>query len=105
VPPEDGERLTSAISLGLAYELSTGILLSADCEKITNRPMRFKTGLEYNVRERLYLRVGMISRPFQFSFGFGFNTGRFRADLSSSYHRFLGFSPQLSVNYSITKGH
>jgi hypothetical protein len=97
------ERLNSCIIIGLAYTIKKVILLSFDCEKVTSLKTRFKTGLEYSLKDRLFLRTGMQSSPFQYAFGMGYHLGRLKVDIASTYHHYLGFSPTLSIIYSFYK--
>jgi len=105
IPSTGEERLPSRIALGMAHQISREIILSLECEKITSRKPRFKTGIEYTVNEKIFLRAGIMTSPFQFAFGFGYKLGNIIIDIASAYHRFLGFSPQLSIHYSIPKKH
>jgi hypothetical protein len=94
------ERLISCIVIGLAYRINKIILLCFDCEKVISLKPSFKTGLEYCIKDKFYLRTGMQSSPFQFAFGMGYHLGRLKIDIASTYHHYLGFSPTLSIQYS-----
>jgi hypothetical protein len=94
------EYLPVVIRLGLAWEPVPKLLLCIEAEKEISRKPSLKAGIEYQVARPLSLRIGVMTHPTQFTFGFGFVFGKFRFDLSSSYHLYLGYSPQASLIFS-----
>jgi long-subunit fatty acid transport protein len=59
----------------------------------------FKTGLEYNLTKKFYLRGGIQSQPTLYSFGFGYQFNSLKIDCSNTIHAVLGQSPQFSLTY------
>jgi hypothetical protein len=59
-----------------------------------------RAGLEYNIMDLMYARIGVSNNPNIFSFGVGIYYGGFRLDFSSSMHQVLGYSPQISAIYN-----
>lgn len=98
-------RLPTSFDIGVVYQISEQIILSLACEKIPGRKAGFKTGMEYQVNNKVFIRAGISTSPFQFAFGFGYKRGKFKLDFASCYHRFLGFSPGISIIYSLSKKH
>jgi len=96
-------RLSSSIVLGISHQISEEILILCECEKVSSRKARFKAGIEYVIKDKTSLRAGILTAPFQFAFGFGYQVGNLHIDLASSYHRYLGFSPQISIHYTFSK--
>lgn len=95
----NNERLPSIMRFGLGYQLSNKVLVVAEAEKDSyNKPI-IKAGVEYLVSDNFYVRTGIASNPYLNSFGFGLNLKDLRIDFAGSFHRFLGFTPQLSLNY------
>ena len=93
------ERLPSVIRLGIAWQTSRNFITSAEVEKdLVNKPI-IKAGIEYHFVEPLYIRIGFLTNPAQFTFGFGLEFGKLSFDIASSYHMVLGFSPQGSIVY------
>jgi hypothetical protein len=87
------------IRLGIAWQTSKSFITSAEVEKdLVNKPI-IKAGLEYHFVNPLYIRIGFLSNPTQFTFGFGLEFGNLSFDFASSYHMVLGFSPQGSIIY------
>ena len=97
------ERLPSVITLGIAWQVSKNFIASAEVEKdLITKPI-FKAGMEYHFIHPLYVRLGFLTNPTMFTFGFGLEFGRFCFDVASSYHMVLGFSPQGSLIYSFKR--
>jgi hypothetical protein len=93
------ERIPTVIRLGTAWQVSQNLIMSAEVEKdLMNKPI-LKAGLEYNLINPLYIRIGYLTTPSQFTFGFGIEFGGLNFDIASSYHMVLGFSPQGSIIY------
>ena len=94
------ERLTTVIRFGIGWQISGNLLASAEIEKdLVNKPI-LKAGMEYHFVNPLYLRIGYLTDPSQFAFGFGLEFGKLSFDIASSYNMVLGFSPQGSVIYN-----
>jgi len=97
----DDERFPTSLKVGLGYTFSEKVILSVESEKNLEEDHIFKAGLEYHIVKQLYLRTGISTNPGSYSFGFGLELSRFKMDLASTYHQVLGFSPQLSLSYSL----
>lgn len=90
------EYIPTILRFGFSYTFSERVLLSLETEKDIERDPVFKAGLEYQLADGFYVRAGVGTNPTSNAFGFGLHTGRFRIDLSSSFHHVLGYSPQAS---------
>ncbi len=97
----NNERLPLIFKIGLSYSFSDKAILAAEVEKDNNFNPMFKAGLEYHIVKPVYLRIGVMTNPFVYSFGAGFEFYHFRIDVSASRHPVLGFSPQASLIYDI----
>lgn len=95
----DDERIPGIFRLGASYNFDENILVSVEAEKDTRYDPIFKFGIEYNIIEQLDVRGGISTNPGLYSFGFGLNLTRLKIDFSSSVHRDLGYSPQISIIY------
>jgi len=94
------EHLPTILRFGAGYTLSEKILLTAEMEKDMDHKPVFKSGLEYNISEPIFIRAGIASNPFVSSFGFGVRLKGFEFDLATSFHSVLGYTPQLSLGYT-----
>ncbi len=99
------DRLPTLFSLGMTYEPSKKVFLSAQLDKdIYNHPFVGRFGLEYRPIDALYIRTGVSAAALaQASFGFGLNLKQLKIDFASSYHQVLGFTPAMSIIYSFKK--
>lgn len=97
------DRVPVIIRGGLSYSFTDKALIAVETEKDLNRPARFKAGVEYHVVKPVFLRMGIGTNPFDYSFGLGLEFGNLSADLSANRHQVLGFTPQLSLVYSFKK--
>lgn len=96
----DDERLPTVLRIGAAYRLSDDLLLTGDVAKDIDRDFTVRGGIEYQPAEILYLRIGATNNPGIFAFGLGLNLNKFQFDLAAGYHRYLGYSPQVSLTFA-----
>jgi hypothetical protein len=89
----------SNVNLGAAIEISKSFDLFAEIEKYFSYPLGVKTGIEYNILNRLYLRTGIFGRQNQLSAGMGFVVKKLKIDLAVAYNQHLGNSPSASFQY------
>ncbi len=103
IGPDD--RLPTLFSLGLSYEPSKKVFLSAQLDKdIYNHPFIGRFGLEYRPIDAFYIRAGVSAAALaQASFGIGVNLQQLRIDFATSFHQVLGFTPAFSLSYSLQK--
>jgi hypothetical protein len=95
---EAGDRLPVVFHLGLGYEVAPAIRLSAEVEKDVYAPLRTKVGTSYYMFHTLYIRLGVLSQPFEIHYGLGYKYRLFQVDFALYRHPVLGFSPQLSLS-------
>lgn len=89
----------SNINLGAAVEISKSFDFFTEIEKYVSYPLSVKTGIEYNIMNRLYLRTGISGKPNQLSAGMGFEVNKLKIDLAVVYNQHLGNSPSASFQY------
>jgi len=95
----NNEKLPSIFRFGLGYQVSPKVLITAEAEKDSyNKPI-IKAGLEYLVSTNFYVRGGIASNPYLNSFGFGLLLKDLKLDFAGTFHRYLGFTPQISLSY------
>jgi len=93
------DRFSTIMRIGSSYTFSDKVLLSGEFEKDLDNPMRFKTGLEYQVINNFFVRGGLATTPIELTFGFGYKFKKIHLDLGSAYHQVLGWSPHFSLVY------
>ncbi len=97
------EKIPTEFSLGMNYQLSDRVLLIAEESKELNSPSRFHGGIEYKPGNKIFVRGGISTQPFEYAFGAGFILKSFTVDIASVYHAQLGYSPALSLKYALGK--
>ena len=95
----DDIYLPMHFKFGASYLLYKTALLSAEVEKELDLPVIFKSGLEFNMKDKFYLRFGIATNPMLFSFGFGYRMKPFNVDIAFSKHPVLGYSPAIGLEY------
>ncbi|GDX51146.1 hypothetical protein LBMAG27_01930 [Bacteroidota bacterium] len=99
----EDEKIPTEFSLGMNYQLSDRVLLIAEESKELNTPSRFHGGIEYKPGNKIFIRGGLSTQPFEYAFGAGFILKKFTVDIASAYHAQLGYSPSLSMKYVFGK--
>jgi hypothetical protein len=96
----NNERIPAILNAGFGFTFSDKLLLTAEAWKNSEFPMELRTGVEYKLGHIAYARIGLSTNPAQYTFGFGLEMKNLTLDLSSSVHSQLGYSPQVSMQYS-----
>lgn len=92
-------RYPSRIKIGTFYRLSDLFSLTSELENDFDDHFILKTGIEYTILEKLFLRTGVSGKPYQLSAGIGFQMKKLTLDLASTYNPYLGNSPSVSFQY------
>jgi hypothetical protein len=95
------EYIPTILRLGLTYKFPEKCLIGFDIEKNLDTKMQYHAGIEYIVHQYVILRGGVRFPDFSFSLGFGTQFKSLSIDFASSYHPYLGYSPQLGLVYAI----
>jgi hypothetical protein len=102
--PTATDRLPTLMRFGISWRISEGLHCDAEVEKDLILKPSLKGGIEYRPVKSFSIRVGFLTNPATFTFGFGLEFGSLHFDLASSYNLILGYSPQASVVYFFGKG-
>jgi len=96
----NNERIPTTMNAGFGFTFSDKLLLTAEACKNSEFPIEFRTGAECKLGKIAYARVGLTTNPARYTFGFGLEMKKLTLDISSSVHSQLGYSPQVSMQYS-----
>lgn len=96
----DEERIPTLLNLGLSYQLSEVLMVSAGAEKNLDADFSFKAGIEFVPINSFYLRAGMASNPSLLSFGLGYKISAIQIDMAFTRHEYLGYTPHFSLAYT-----
>lgn len=92
-------RYPSRVNIGTSYRLSDLFSLTSELENDFDDHFILKTGIEYCILEKLFVRTGVSGKPYQLSAGIGFQVRKLTLDLASTYNQYLGNSPSVSFQY------
>jgi hypothetical protein len=87
------------INIGAAYSFSESFRMLSELENGFNNRFTMRTGMEYDIRDKLFLRSGVSGKPYQISAGFGFQVEKIIIDLATTYNQYLGNSPSVSFQF------
>ena len=83
--------------VGLAYQILNNLLWNLQIEKGLETEFSCKTGLEYVIGEKIFLRLGAGYQPILFGLGVGTVWKKiFHLEVATAYHWHLGFIPSIS---------
>lgn len=88
---------------GFSYLPIKSAIISAEIEKDSRFEPNFKLGLEYQLKEWMYLRTGVNSNPFNAFGGIGFKQKDWKLDYGVSFHNRLGMVHYISLVFSFDR--
>jgi hypothetical protein len=92
-------RVPTIMRFGVGYKVAETATISVETEKDLRMPAVFKGGLEYELIDELFLRCGISTgNAYQYTFGLGYAWNFITADFAFSNHKFLGYSPHVSIS-------
>lgn len=91
------QRLPTSIQMGIAYLPGESLKILAEIEKDIELDPVFKAGIEYPLREWIFLRTGISSNPSRLSFGLGLRKAQFGFDYAYGQNSALGRTHHLSL--------
>ena len=97
------EKLASVYRFGLGYEASSKVFVSTEIVKQEDQPVNVNAGLQYNVHEKVFLRVGISTEASNSYFGVSLQLAYARVDINAAYHPQLGFTPGLLLLLNFKK--
>ncbi len=86
---EQGNHTPVRMTVGLACSPADHVTLVAGLEKDLDNPTTLKCGLEYVLRNRVYLRSGFNLKPNAAFFGTGYTMRRLQFDYALQYNLYL----------------
>lgn len=99
----NNERIPTIMKLGLSYNFSEKVLVSAESEKDVEFSPIFKAGIEYHMLKMIFLRLGVSTNPAKNTFGLGLDLKGIKFDFAFSRHDALGWTPMVSMVYDFNK--
>jgi hypothetical protein len=97
------QRLPTAIQMGVSYLPTKTVRILTEIEKdIALKPV-FKSGIEYILRDWIFLRTGISSNPARMTFGLGMRKDQFGFDYAYGQNTALGRTHHLSLAMKLGK--
>ena len=97
------EYIPTILRFGFVYTLPEKCIVGFDIEKNLDTKMQYHIGVEYILFPFFILRGGLRLPDFSFSAGMGTQFKGLSIDFASSFHPYLGYSPQLAIIYAIKR--
>ena len=94
------EAIPTVARFGFSWHLSRETMLNSEVEKDFDNDIRLKFGVEYELIDKLHLRLGVSNHPNQISFGLGYQLKIVKMNLAYSKHQNLGYTPSIDLNIS-----
>jgi hypothetical protein len=89
----EDEKLASAYTFGLGYDVSNNFLVSGTIIKEDNMPVNMVSSVQYQFAAQFFAKLGFISESSSIFTGVGAGFKKIRIDITASYHPQLGISP------------
>ena len=97
------DRIPVILKAGVGYQPYNKLFLSVETEKNLDYPATVRAGVNYQVHQYFFVRTGISTKPFNSSFGIGFQPKNFSLDYALSNSSVLGWTNQISVRYALKK--
>lgn len=99
---EDDASIPTIMKIGFSYRPSDELMINLEVEKDLGFPEIFRTGMEYQIIPKVYMRTGLTTHPLQTAFGLGFHPKRIALDYAFSTTRVLGNIHEFSTSYTFS---
>jgi hypothetical protein len=100
---ETDEFLPTVMKAGLLYKPTDELILHVETEKDLDFKEVFRAGIEYRIIEKVFLRTGFSTQPFNGAGGVGFHPRNWQFDYAFSNDTNLGSIHEISVSYLMRK--
>lgn len=91
------EELARELATGLSYMLTPEALITAEIVKDVMFPLSFRSGVQFEIIQSLFIRAGITTKPETYSFGFGYKSSKWDVNIALQQHNPLGLSPALDL--------
>jgi hypothetical protein len=99
----DREKIATILRIGTSYRFSEKLLSVLEVSHDILFEPTFRAGLEYQLAEPVFARIGISTNPVAPTFGLGLKLKNFQLDATAQWHQFLGFGPQAGLSYRFGK--
>ena len=99
----ENEKLPTLLIVGVGFQLAPGTFVTTELEKDLNYPVKWKTGVAYQLYKKFTIRTGFNLNPATAFFGLGFRAKKFKLDYAYQHHFNIGSRHQATVGYIFKK--
>jgi hypothetical protein len=102
IKEKNGEiKLSSVYELGLGYDASDQLFLTAIASKVEDMNVQVNAALQYFFTKTLLCKAGISSGSSSFYIGAGVRLKQFRLDAITSFHSQLGITPGIMLLFHL----
>jgi hypothetical protein len=100
---DQDEKLPTILNAGVAFKPTDKVFITTELQKDLSFEALWKTGIEYKIHKKFFLRTGIHVNPNAGFFGFAFHTKKLLVDYAYSHFSNLGAKHQASIGFSLNK--
>ncbi|MBI9062478.1 MAG: hypothetical protein JEZ14_10860 [Marinilabiliaceae bacterium] len=93
--------LPSLFCIGVQWSADPHVLILAELEKELEYPPLYKSGVQFNFKDHVFVRTGISAKPVNFSFGGGFHYKSLVVDVGFVHHAILGLTSSFGLSFFI----
>ena len=98
-----GERLPTRLVAAIGFKLDEAFLIATEINKEINYPASWRTGFEYTIHKKIFVRSGFNLYPTAVHTGIGAKTRKLKIDYALQFSQALGESHQASLIVQLSK--
>lgn len=87
------------VQAGFEWKFINNLLIASSMGYGEDTKFKYSIGLEYEPFDRFAIRAGIETNPFIPSMGVGYKIAKFSFNVAALYHRILGMSSGIGMNY------
>ena len=92
-------EIATSARLGCTWRLSEQAIICSEIQKTLDNSPQIKTGVEYEIYQKLFLRCGFHNHPNTLSFGIAYHYKFLKINLAFSRHPILGYTPATDLSF------
>jgi hypothetical protein len=97
----EDEKLPAIYTIGVGYEPSEALLLSAEIKKTEDLPVDVHAGIQYVIDKKIVASAGLSSASSSYYFGAGIVLKDFQIDAIATVHPQLGITPGVMLLFNV----
>ena len=97
------ERLPTKLVAGMGFILNEQFFITTEVEKDIDYKATWRSGAEYTIRKKVFVRTGFNLNPMAASFGLGTKSKQLKIDCALAFNKVLGPAYQTSATYQFER--